>query len=49
MGAHEFLFNVAKAFGLEGNNLNKSFYKDLGNSIGIRISDHYANADNITK
>ena len=49
MGAHEFLFNVAKAFGLEGNNLNKSFYKDLGGSVGIRISDHYANADNITE
>ena len=48
MGAHEFLFNVAKAFGLNGQNLNKSFYQDLSNSVGIRISDHSANTDNIT-
>lgn len=47
MGAHEFLFSVAKAFGFEEGNFNKSFYKDLGSSVGIRISDHSANPDNI--
>ena len=47
MGAHEFLFNVARAFGLDGNNLNKSFYQDLSNSVGIRISDHSASTNNI--
>ena len=49
MGAHEFLFNVARAFGLDGNNLNKSFYQDLSNSVGIRISDHSASTNNIYK
>lgn len=47
MGAHEFLFNVAKTFGLKGDNFNKSFYTDLGDSVGIRISDHYANTNNV--
>ena len=47
MGAHEFLFSVAKAFGFEEGNFNKSFYTDLGSSVGIRISDHSANPDNI--
>ena len=47
MGAHEFLFSVAKAFGFEEGNFNKSFYKDLGSSVGIRISDHSANPYNI--
>ena len=47
MGAHEFLFSVAKAFGFEEGNFNKSFYKDLGSSVGIRISDHSANPNNI--
>ena len=47
MGAHEFLYNIAKAFGLKGDGLRASFYQDLGNSVGIRISDHTANTYNI--
>lgn len=47
MGAHEFLYNIAKAFGLKGEGLRASFYQDLGNSVGIRVSDHSANTDNI--
>ncbi len=47
MGAHEFLYNIAKAFGLKGAGLRASFYQDLGNSVGIRVSDHSANTDNI--
>ncbi len=47
MGAHEFLYNIAKAFGLKGDGLRSSFYQDLGDSVGIRISDHTANTDNI--
>ena len=49
MGAHEFLFNVAKAFGLKGDNFNKSFYTDLGDSVGIRISDHTASTSNVVE
>ena len=47
MGAHEFLYGIAKAFGLKGDGLRASFYQDLGNSVGIRVSDHSANTDNI--
>ena len=49
MGAHEFLYNVAKAFGLNANNLNKSYYQDLNNLVGIRISDHSASPSNIVE
>ena len=48
MGAHEFLYNVAKAFGFDKNNLDKSFYQDLNNSIGIRISNHSASTERIS-
>jgi hypothetical protein len=47
MGQHEFLFNVARAFGFNERNLTKSYYASLGNSVGIRVADHYANAKNI--
>ena len=47
MGAHEFLYCVAKAFGLRSGNMSRSFYRDLSDSVGIRISDHSANTDNI--
>ena len=47
MGAHEFLYCVAKAFGLRSGDMSRSFYRDLSDSVGIRISDHSANTDNI--
>ena len=48
-GAHEFLYSIAKAFGFKGNNFNHSMYQDLGGSVGIRISDHSANAENFSE
>ena len=48
-GAHEFLYGIAKAFGFKGNNFNHSMYQDLGGSVGIRISDHSANAENFSE
>ena len=47
MGSHQFLYYLASAFGLKSNNLNKSFYQDLTDSVGIRIADHSASASNI--
>ena len=49
LGAHEFLYGIAKAFGFKGNNFNHSMYRDLGGSVGIRISDHSANAENFAE
>ena len=49
LGAHEFLYGIAKAFGFKGNNFNHSMYRDLGGSVGIRISDHSANAENFSE
>jgi 2-polyprenyl-3-methyl-5-hydroxy-6-metoxy-1,4-benzoquinol methylase len=49
MGAHEFLYSLSRAFGYTEESLKKSYYKDLGESIGIRIADHYANAENFEK
>lgn len=47
MGSHEFLYEMAKAFGLNGDSLKGSYYCDLGDSIGLRISDHSASTANI--
>ncbi len=49
MGAHEFLYNLSSSFGFKGKNLKESYYKDLSENIGIRIANHYANADNFAK
>ena len=49
LGNHEFLYQLAKAFGFDGDNLNHSFYRDLSGNVGIRIATHYANSDNFIK
>ena len=49
MGSHEFLFNIAKSFGFKGNSLSKSFYQNLNNNVGIRVSDHSASTSNIAE
>ena len=46
LGAHELLFELSKAFGHRGSNLNKSYYKELGEEMSIRFADHYANSGN---
>ena len=49
MGAHEFLYSLSRAFGYTEESLKKSYYKDLGEGVGIRIANHYANAENFEK
>ena len=49
MGAHEFLYSLSRAFGYTGVSLKESYYKNLGESVGIRIADHYADVENFEK